>query len=113
LTNVFAPDRRTSPLAGKLYGEVTIFCKHERISGKGAQEPARFPVKQPGSIREAPAYCGIPVASIFVPTDQEAGRDSSAVRTATPRALQGPWPERWSGWKVLTADDPTFSIRFT
>ncbi len=20
--------------------------------------------------------------------------------------MQGPWPERWSGWKVLTAGDP-------
>jgi hypothetical protein len=38
---------------GKLYGEVTNFCKHQRINGKEAQEPARFPMKQPGSIREA------------------------------------------------------------
>jgi hypothetical protein len=58
-------------------------------------------------------YCGIPVASIFVSTDREAGRNSSALRTAAPERMQGPWPERWSGWKVLTAGDPTFSRRFT
>ena len=57
--------------------------------------------------------CGIPVASIFVSTDREAGRNSSALRTAAPERMQGPWPERWSGWKVLTAGDPTFSRRFT
>jgi len=42
-------------------------------------------------------YCGIPVASIFVSTDREAGRNSSALRTAAPERMQGPWPERWSG----------------
>ncbi len=58
-------------------------------------------------------YCGIPVASIFVSTGREAGCNSSALRTAAPERTQGPWPERWSGWKVLTAGDPTFSRRFT
>ena len=43
-----------SDCARKLYGAVTIFCKHQRISGKEAQEPGRFPVKHQGSDGEAP-----------------------------------------------------------
>lgn len=38
---------------GKTFGEVINFSKHQRISGKEAQEPAKFPVPSPGTNGEA------------------------------------------------------------
>lgn len=39
---------------GKKYGHIHNFSKHQRISGKEAQEPAKFPEQQLGSVGEAP-----------------------------------------------------------
>jgi hypothetical protein len=38
---------------GKRYGSVLTFAKHQRISGKEATEPAKFPQKLPGSNGES------------------------------------------------------------
>lgn len=38
---------------GKEYGHVRTFYKHQRISGKEAQDAPKFPIFTPGSIREA------------------------------------------------------------
>jgi hypothetical protein len=39
---------------GKLYGSVVNFAKHQRISGKEATEPAKYPEKQSGSNGDEP-----------------------------------------------------------
>lgn len=99
---------------GVLYGEVPTFTEHQRISGKEAQEPAKYPVPiaylpsaSQGSIREAAVkHSGLQEGKGREEEGNEEGKGEGATASPSlpaPNAKGTRLPDDWEPSPILLA----------
>ena len=76
-------------ISGKQYGRIPTFKDHQRVGGKEAQEPDRFPDASPGSVSEAPEK--------HIPSQEGKGREGNKEGNGSAPRVRGgcPCPADW------------------